>query len=1390
MSEILDYNEILLQAVDTLIAKRLENLPFDKTIICTITDDSHKDEGAYTVTDGTVTFDAQAENKTYYKEEKVQVLIPNGDMSLQKTIIGRHSSDMDANPIAYVAPSEKVAQLTDNLFTSGQNRFGIAAGQVNSAVTLITGTPVKIDVNIYDTVCIKADFECFLQDKDMRQGTYGIAVRLTNAEGDTLVLHLDSATDMFGRPYAYTMPSAQQQAHKIDQSFGVITYIEAFLYQSGDFRFWNGEVEEEIDSIEDNIFASNIQIYFGTDVSQVEDNTVKIFTNDSTRYTLESLEKNLRLVWYNKDSDNKLLGFKDGVIASSENEIAYAIGAESIPEGDNNKYYYIRWYVDNQDGSLTEVEGAHGETVTITCRKGLTYTEVQARVYLNGAIYTSNTIQFTNNAINQEAIARLDIKLNINKGTNSQDAYPFYGEDNKLVNISEKSKIRELNVSWESGNNIINEEYFDGAIVTWMIPVNSTMLLPVESISSVAIENNFYCFLGNFDSPFKYRIKEVFNASYIQNIIKCRVAWPEGHEKSGIVIEGIKSFIFTSQGTFGTDYTLVVRPKDTTWLFGFGPGANENTILDTSAFEGLLYDIDGNKIDADVTLSIYGDIKDKISFSPGEYNVIQATTNQQWAGRSVALSTLYPVIYSKGNKYYGQVPIKVIYDSAGKLMNLNSVGAPLKLFSRDDNTEITDIDWRLGEANFAEAPDSYRLYIRNGSISFPQLYMQNKVRTVIKALKNNELLWSSPIIIQQYKYDSEVLNNWDGKLQINNEGNYVLAAAASFGKMETDNTFSGVIIGDIGTIDNNITDVGILGYRKGAQAFGLKNDGSFFIKGKNNTGVFLDNLGNLIMNLNSMDLTFSDATGDNKTIHSFIKASADAITSTVVQTANYYCTCSTDDSTYPNNKYIKLNNDDYTALLKQKKLSNGCTFSINFKYKHIKNTDTLYFHLCNLNAANQILQIEVANSSEIEWEDGDTLIFTYSDEKLHLTTVSSSKIVQTESSIKASVSENYVNKLGKNSTNTFGWNLTSDGFYIGQTNNPTWDNSVLAINSNGLKIKGNIIMEGGSISWGNVNAPGIGNIPNLSKNLQDINDIADEALNTANGAAKSSDLSALDSAVARHLGITGTTVVTNKAVISPYIGGGYLYLTGGNNSIIINPGKVGNDSNAKHVFQIKKGSDLVMGLDDNGNAIFKGHVEAGSGSFKGHIEASSGKIGGWGIYNTNFLGCAFSSDENNSKPPFYGIGIDGTKDTFMNNNKVFAIGQLGTLNTPNVTSAITQTWENAAFYVTGKGDVKIGGNLTISGITTLGGNLTISGTTTLGGNLTIKSNNTDIFRIDASYNYGRMGGWYFTYDKMWSENNTYSNFEGITYELLSNGIKMTIPGNDPVFKHWYEIIYR
>jgi hypothetical protein len=102
-----------------------------------------------------------------------------------------------------------------------------------------------------------------------------------------------------------------------------------------DFKYNDG-VNSELQALPvmsyNNILVENINVSFGYNAEQVEDNTAKISTADSLTYNNikdASVTKKLTLTWYNKDENNKYLGFSDGHFTGQDKD---------------NPLYEIKWY--------------------------------------------------------------------------------------------------------------------------------------------------------------------------------------------------------------------------------------------------------------------------------------------------------------------------------------------------------------------------------------------------------------------------------------------------------------------------------------------------------------------------------------------------------------------------------------------------------------------------------------------------------------------------------------------------------------------------------------------------------------------------------------------------------------------------------------------------------------------------------------------------------------------------------------------------------------------------------------------------------------------------------------------------------------------------------------
>ena len=341
--------ENLFKAVDILVERRLENVNFDRTIICTITDDSDKKNGCYIVSDGTIKFKAYANDTSYKTDDQVRVSVLNGDFSEKKFISGRYTGDEESTPITYKSPLESIIPITGNLVTHTKHSDsdGVNGLIANDSVTSLDIWSIDLTSNqsfrdlqsngIYNTLTIKADFKTLLSHYDLVAGNFGLRLdlfiqpSLNSTQRIRKYITLDSS-EMLGNPYSFSIYSTQ--AKKVDiVSTGIISEMVLWIYQGvngdgGSGRFIDRDGKEIPVNAFKNILVKNIEIGFGSDIETTPDNTIELFTSSPPYYvykdpTNETNRKELEVLWYNKTENNEYVGFSDGLYDPTYDEIEY-----------------------------------------------------------------------------------------------------------------------------------------------------------------------------------------------------------------------------------------------------------------------------------------------------------------------------------------------------------------------------------------------------------------------------------------------------------------------------------------------------------------------------------------------------------------------------------------------------------------------------------------------------------------------------------------------------------------------------------------------------------------------------------------------------------------------------------------------------------------------------------------------------------------------------------------------------------------------------------------------------------------------------------------------------------------------------------------------------------
>ena len=99
-----------------------------------------------------------------------------------------------------------------------------------------------------------------------------------------------------------------------------------------------------------------------------------------------------------------------------------------------------------------------------------------------------------------------------------------------------------------------------------------------------------------------------------------------------------------------------------------------------------------------------------------------------------------------------------------------------------------------------------------------------------------------PIQLVYNRYGNSAMNGWDGNsILINDDGGFILAPKIGAGRKETNNTFTGMFMGEVKEAGKSKTDVGLMGYVQGQRSLFLNAEDGSAIFGKAGAGQIVIN---------------------------------------------------------------------------------------------------------------------------------------------------------------------------------------------------------------------------------------------------------------------------------------------------------------------------------------------------------------------------------------------------------------------------------------------------------------------------------------------------------------------------------------------------------------------
>lgn len=595
-----DLQNKLLQAMDIINAKALQDISYDRTIVCTIEDDTHREEGKYSVNDGSRIFIAYTNDTRLKNKDTVYVTIPQGNYDNQKIIIGKRTVETE-KPYTFVEPFDSLFDMTDNIVKKANNGALIA----NALNKYGQGKEYEY-ITLYNEPCnyygftrlgLKANFKSWV--KSAIRGTYGLVVVLTTSNTNLAstqevipqeFYYTFSNKDFYGNSYEFETDYEQQIVIPLEEVQGTITNIKINFYQEANFfdRFnepipcsIDGYLTEEntniyikdedgnfvIDTsdtlLEPNLLVKEIFLCLGYDISVFTKDMVEIYTQQSNTYRhsekagddgQEKNKKEIKVRWVHVDEN----GPKDMVTTEKEQI---------------EKNYEVRWYrykigasaADPYCGTYwTRIEGVNGFSYVFNPDIELQQEKIKVIVLYNSTVpYHSNVLLFDNEEDLPPSAEAYHIEnaltIIADDGTNGN--YMVYGQDNSIKDTTYSKEVRSLSVVFDGNSNgQIDSQETIGEVekenVLWTFPATNTMIELLNENKEAIVDHSGegesvlgYSLISH--API-YKISSYYSPNKSNNTVTCQ------YTLNGRVYKTEKELTFGRAGTMGSEQTLVI----------------------------------------------------------------------------------------------------------------------------------------------------------------------------------------------------------------------------------------------------------------------------------------------------------------------------------------------------------------------------------------------------------------------------------------------------------------------------------------------------------------------------------------------------------------------------------------------------------------------------------------------------------------------------------------------------------------------------------------------------------------------------------------------------------------------------------------------------------------
>lgn len=562
--------------------------------------------------------------------------------------------------------------------------------------------------------------------------------------------------------------------------------------------------------------------------------------------------------------------YNDNITLTAETELwnhnaSYDYAIEQVTDGAdiklqiknnlNNESLVGDWYLSYPDGSYSSVpEGKNKSEITVSSYLQYSSVVFYCTVY-NAAGEFIGTLEHT--IVNSENEDDVTISYV------GDDTFRYDANGDVSIEDAEKERTLQVNLAWKEG---FGTSYF----VSWLMKDadNKEHELPTSKDLAYNPENSMIenLWVDNYNI-LHYNIKQKYRVNFNNNTIIVRIR---------TITESIYSFNKEilclkdgDQGTNGTTYITAIRPcnSDGVKLSGLQPLRYNGGWADNVRVRCYVYK-DGEMINDNSKYSIsYKWQGTNVTVENREYvedSIDQVlvrgvpTISADTSSTKLAFYVKVQVTIKDDNStvdIYASYPLDVIVgttsanaisiDSIPSYIKYNSSGLTPSFYSNDINFYYNDVAYNDNITSLntniltIKTSDGKKYLEPAASFIFENIKnnSESNIGVLNLAIPNSADRLIHPIIMYLDTYGNEAINGWDGTALDTGEGEYVFAPQVGAGTKDSANKFTGVVMGK----DSGQDKIGLYGYQKGVNTFGLMEDGTAFFGAKSGGGQIIVN---------------------------------------------------------------------------------------------------------------------------------------------------------------------------------------------------------------------------------------------------------------------------------------------------------------------------------------------------------------------------------------------------------------------------------------------------------------------------------------------------------------------------------------------------------------------